>query len=172
VGPAPTCLIWAFYHVPVIALLSVICLEVPSKRFEITRSTIQVPFYNWWIARPVTYSCGIQVLSVPLVIAYPVISTLDGWMLMVILNLASLVKNILSVSLPNPLQAHFEWWMLLYCCCQLFAKLLVSRHKWTQDRHCMLNTIWCKWLLFFVESLLTPNHIVYCRMWFTVQYFY
>jgi len=36
------------------------------------------------------------VLSVPLVIAYPVIATLDGWMLMVILNLASLVKNILS----------------------------------------------------------------------------
>ncbi|CAM6051986.1 unnamed protein product [Sphagnum compactum] len=35
-------------------------------------------------------------LSVPLVIAYPVIATLDGWMLMVILNLASLVKNILS----------------------------------------------------------------------------
>jgi hypothetical protein len=49
------------------------------------------------------------VLSVPLVIAYPVIAKLDGWMLMVILNLASLVKNILSVSLPNPLQAHFEW---------------------------------------------------------------
>jgi hypothetical protein len=36
------------------------------------------------------------VLSVPLVIAYPVIATLDGWMLMVILNVASLVKNILS----------------------------------------------------------------------------
>jgi hypothetical protein len=43
------------------------------------------------------------VLSVPLILAYPGIATLHGWVLWVILNLASIVKTFFSVRCCTPL---------------------------------------------------------------------
>jgi hypothetical protein len=41
------------------------------------------------------------VLSVPLILAYPGIATLHGWVLWVILNLASIVKTFFSMMILN-----------------------------------------------------------------------
>lgn len=45
--------------------------------------------------------CNMQILSIPLLVAYPFMAKMSGLPLMLIVNLASLLKNTFSVSIAQ-----------------------------------------------------------------------
>jgi hypothetical protein len=110
------------------------------------------------------------VLSVPLILAYPGIATLHGWVLWVILNLASIVKTFFSVRCCTPLSC-FEratQFATIHFYSQFYS--FFGKHMWIITLHIDINSVISglrQWLL-FVELLEAARTVLtrclYCGM--------
>ncbi len=115
-------------------------------------------------------------LSVPLILAYPGIATLHGWVLWVILNLASIVKTFFSVCCCTPLSC-FEratQFATIHFYSQFYS--FFGKHMWIITLHIDINSVingHCLWSCLKQLELFWPAVcIVECRWWFSMPHLY